>query len=301
MQFKRLHRSLGDAVGRAAELYFVNDEMTWPARTTSEGLPVCEFDADNLPTPTGFLLWSDDPSAHITTLGRPRAVLWCRIGLTLRVLVLDDAGPYRRKVEELGGRTDPTWFRQVTSSFAGDLPLAFGATIPLDTETDWDQVKIAWTHDMYGRPVRDRYGMGAERLNHINEDQLRGVRTLLGTLLLIRQLADARRGCGSLRPPRQTRQAESVYGGRAPSGPTRPSATSRCASACSPARRATAGPRRAPAVSTGTAASYGRPRLPDKDHPEGKSRKWVGPCLVAPAGCEDAPILGSERVSVLRR
>ncbi len=140
---------------------------------------MCEFDADDLPTPMGFLLLSDDPSAHTTTLGRPRAMLWCRIGMTLRVLVLDDAGPYRRKVEELGSRAEPTWSPQVTTSFAGDLPLAFGATIPLDTETDWDRVKSAWAHDRHGRPAKDRYGMGAERLNHINEDQLRVVRTLL--------------------------------------------------------------------------------------------------------------------------
>jgi hypothetical protein len=45
-----------------------------------------------------------------------------------------------------------------------------------------------------------------------------------------------------------------------------------------------------------------RRTYPDRDDPTGYSRKWVGPYLVTPAGCEDAPILGRERiVSVLRR
>ncbi|MFD7645846.1 hypothetical protein ACFV4P_34995 [Kitasatospora sp. NPDC059795] len=42
---------------RGAELYFVNDDMTRPARTVGEGLPVCSFDADDLPDPIGLLLW----------------------------------------------------------------------------------------------------------------------------------------------------------------------------------------------------------------------------------------------------
>lgn len=45
-----------------------------------------------------------------------------------------------------------------------------------------------------------------------------------------------------------------------------------------------------------------RRTYPDQDDPSGYFRKWVGPYLVTPAGCEDAPILGRERVvSVLRR
>lgn len=63
------------------------------ARTAGEELPVWEFDADDLPEPMGFLIWSDDPSAHTTTLGRPQAVLGYRVMAALRALVLDDAGP----------------------------------------------------------------------------------------------------------------------------------------------------------------------------------------------------------------
>ncbi|MEU5242386.1 hypothetical protein ACH4UR_37425 [Streptomyces lydicus] len=45
-----------------------------------------------------------------------------------------------------------------------------------------------------------------------------------------------------------------------------------------------------------------RRTYPDQDDPIGYSRKWVGPYLVTPAGGENAPILGRERVvNVLRR
>ncbi|MGW2232263.1 hypothetical protein, partial [Streptomyces formicae] len=178
---------------RAAEQYFVNDQMTWLARTTGEGLPVCAFDAGDLLEPTGFLLWPEDPSAQTTTLGRPRTVLWSRTGVTLRVLVLDDSGPFRRALEEAGARADPRWVRQVRTSLAGDVSIGFGAGIPLNTETDWDEVKHAGSVDQHGRSAKDLYRVGAERLDVINQDQLRVIRTLLGTMLLIRQPADARR------------------------------------------------------------------------------------------------------------
>ncbi|MGW6392268.1 hypothetical protein ACWFR1_17590 [Streptomyces sp. NPDC055103] len=100
-------------------------------------------------------------------------MLWCRVRMTLRVLVLDDAGPYRRTLEELGSRANPTWFKEVTASLAGDLAIAFGATIPLNTESSWDEVKQGWTVDRHGRPAKDRWNLGADRVDHINEDQLR--------------------------------------------------------------------------------------------------------------------------------
>ncbi|MFJ2596672.1 hypothetical protein [Streptomyces erythrochromogenes] len=136
---------------RGAEPFFVNDRMMWPARATGEELPMGTFDADDLPDPIGFLLWSDDPSEHTQTLGRPRAVLWCRAGMTVRVLVLDDAGPYWRALEELGHRADPAWARQVRGSPAGDLAIGFGARIPLNTETEWDEVKHTWAVARHGR------------------------------------------------------------------------------------------------------------------------------------------------------
>ncbi|MFF8617109.1 hypothetical protein [Streptomyces sp. NPDC015350] len=92
--------------------------------------------------------------------------------MTLRVLVLDDAGPYRRALDEFGSRADPTWASQVRGSLAGDLAIGFGVTIPLNTETEWDEVKHTWAVDLHGRPAKDRYGVGADRINDINEDQL---------------------------------------------------------------------------------------------------------------------------------
>ncbi|MFF3087598.1 hypothetical protein ACFVRB_21470 [Streptomyces nojiriensis] len=292
------------AVRGAAEQFFVNDQMTWLARTTGEGLPVCAFDADDLPEPIGFLVWSEDPSAHTATLGRPRAVLWCRAGMTLRVLVLDDAGPYRRTLEELGRRAHPTWIKEVAATLAGDLALAFGATIPLNTETSWDEVKRAWTLDRHGRPEPDRWNQGTDRVDHINEDQLRVIRTLLGTLLLIRQPADARRGLWQAEEVQPTSAARKRL---RRAGAERPDAPVRYITLRQSIRPAAEDDRGA----QDTAARvyrhqwFVRPHrrtYPDQDDPTGFSRKWVGPYLVTPAGCETAPILGRERVvSVLRR
>ncbi|MEF3118887.1 hypothetical protein [Streptomyces chrestomyceticus] len=289
---------------RGAEQFFVNDRMTWLARATGEELPVCAFDADDLPDLIGFLIWSDDPSAHTKTLGRPRAVLWCRAGMTLRVLVLDDAGPYRRTLEELGSRADPTWASQVNGSLAGDLAIGFGATIPLNTETEWDEVKHTWAVDLHGRPAKDRYGVGADRINDINEDQLRVIRTLLGTLLLIRQPTDARRAlwqAEQVRPDAAARKRLRRAGAEHPDAPVRYITLRQSV-------------RPAPEDDRGaqdTASRiyrhqwFVRPHrrtYPNQDDPTGYSRKWVGPYLVTPEGCADAPILGRERVvSVLRR
>ncbi|MFD4830631.1 hypothetical protein ACFWPV_12375 [Streptomyces uncialis] len=288
---------------RGAELYFVNDDMTWLARTVGEGLPVCAFDADDLPDPLGLLLWSDDPSAHTATLGRPRAVVWSRVGTTLRVLVLDDAGPYRRALEEAGRQVHPTWAHQVTSTLAGDLAVAFGAVIPLGVETDWDQVQRAWSLDRNGNSAQDRYGLGDTGITTITDDQLRVLRTLLGTLLLIRQPADERRNLW---------QAEDVQPDPAArkrlrrAGAERLDATVRYITLRQSARPA-------PGDDFGSEDTAGRVyrhrwfvkphrrTYPDKAHPEGKSRRWVGPYLVTPAGCADAPILGTEKVNVLRR
>ncbi|MEU7230009.1 hypothetical protein [Streptomyces chrestomyceticus] len=291
------------SAARAAEQFYVNDQMTWLARDIGEGLPLCAFDESALPDPVGFLVWSEDPSPHTATLGRPRAALWCRAGLTLRVLVLDEAGPYRRELERWGNRAAEYWVRQVTASLAGDLAIAFGAEVPLNTETEWDQVRDAWTVDKYGRPARDRYGLGADGINSINDDQLRVLRTLLGTFLLIRQPADARRGlwqCDDVRPDAAARKRLRRAGGD-------PTATVRYITlrqSIRPAPEDDGGAR-------DTAGRVYRHRwfvkphrrtYPDQDDPSGYSRKWVGPYLVTPAGCKNAPILGRDRiVSVLRR
>lgn len=290
---------------RTAEQYFVNDRMTWLARTTGEDLPVCAFDAADLPEePTGFLVWSDDPSASTTSLGRPRAVVWHRTGETLRVMVMDDAGPYQRRMQELGRRADPEWVRQVSHSIAGDLSVGFGVKIPLNRETEWNDVRRTWATDRQGRPVKDRYGLGSDRLDEINDDQVRVIRTLLGTLLLIRQPADDRR---SLWQSEQVLPDGAARKRLRRQGAERPNAAVRYITLRQSVR---------PAPDDDTAARdtagriyrhqwFVRPHrrtYPDQDDPTGYSRKWVGPYLVTPEGCEDAPILGRDRVvNVLRR
>jgi hypothetical protein len=297
------HPDILSSATRAAELYFVNDDMTWLARTTGEGLPVCAFDVDDLPSPAGFLVWAGDPSAHTTSLGRPRAVLWRRLGLTLRVMVLDDAGPYRRALEEIGNRADPVWGRQITATLTGDLCIGYGASLTLNAETPWEQVKSTWTTDRNGQPAPDRYGQGTDKISDLNEDQLRVLRTLLGTLLLIRQPADDRRGLWQtedVRPDSAARKRLRRADAERPDAPVRYITLRQ---SVRPGEEDDAG-------AQDTASRLYRHRwfvrphrrtYPDRDHPDGKSRKWVGPYLVTPPGCEDAPILGGERVSVLRR
>ncbi|MBA2950981.1 hypothetical protein [Streptomyces himalayensis] len=71
---------------------------------------------------------------------------------------------------------------------------------------------------------RDRYGVGADRVNDINDDQLRVIRTLLGTLLLIRRPADARRGLWQseeIRPAAAARKRLRRARCRAPRRPVR--------------------------------------------------------------------------------
>ncbi|MFJ2722588.1 hypothetical protein [Streptomyces sp. NPDC087437] len=166
------------------------------------------------------------------------------------------------RTEELGNRADPTWARQVSGSLAGDLAVGFGATIPLNTETEWDEVKHAWAVDRHGRPAKDRYGAGADRVNDINEDQLRIIRTLLGTLLLIRQPADARRALWQAEQVRPDAAARKRLRRPVPSTPMPRSTTSRSASPSTPHPTTTAVPATPPAASTATSGSYGRTAAP---------------------------------------
>ncbi|MFI5751187.1 hypothetical protein ACIBBE_35960 [Streptomyces sp. NPDC051644] len=71
---------------------------------------------------------------------------------------------------------------------------------------------------------RDRYGVGADRVNDINDDRLRVIRTLLGTLLLIRRPADARRGLWQseeVRPAAAARKRLRRAGAEHPDAPVR--------------------------------------------------------------------------------
>jgi hypothetical protein len=121
---------------------------------------------------------------------------------------------------------------------AGDLAVGFGATIPLNTETEWDEVKHTWAVDRHGRPARDRYGVGADHVNDNNEDQLRIIRTLL----LIRQPADARRALWQAEQVRPDAAARKRLRRPVPSTPMPRSATSRSASPSTPHPTTTAVP-----------------------------------------------------------
>jgi hypothetical protein len=66
--------------------------------------------------------------------------------------------------------------------------------------------------------------VGADRVNDINDDQLRVIRTLLGTLLLIRQPADVRRGLWQseeIRPAATARKRLRRAGAEHPDAPVR--------------------------------------------------------------------------------
>ncbi|MFD3307299.1 hypothetical protein [Streptomyces sp. NPDC058694] len=92
-------------------------------------------------------------------------------------------------MEELGSQADPTWAGQIQGSLADGQAIGSGATIPMNTETEWDEVNRAWTVDKHGRQANDRYGPGTDQVNDINDTQLHVSRTLLGTLLPIRRFA----------------------------------------------------------------------------------------------------------------
>ncbi|MCX5205758.1 hypothetical protein OG897_30440 [Streptomyces sp. NBC_00237] len=132
--------------------------------------------------------------------------------------------PYRRTLEELGSRADATWARQVSGLLAGDLAIGFGAPIPLNTATEGGEVKHTWAVDRHGRPEKDPYKVGADRVNDLDEDQPRNIRTLRGTLLLIRQPSDARRALShaeQVRPDAAARIRLRRSGAERPDAPVR--------------------------------------------------------------------------------
>ncbi|MEU0103658.1 hypothetical protein [Streptomyces sp. NPDC006267] len=161
-------------------------------------------------------------------------------------------------------------------------------------------MKHAWTVDKYGRPAKDRYGVGSDQVNDINEDQLRVIRTLL----LIRQPADARR---ALWQAEQVRSDAAARKRLRRAGAEHPDAPVRYITLRQSIRPVPDDDHGAQDTASRVYRHqrFVRPHrrtYPDQDDPTGYSRKWVGPYLVTPTGCEDAPVLGRERVvNVLRR
>ncbi|KOU50067.1 hypothetical protein ADK54_09815 [Streptomyces sp. WM6378] len=286
---------------KSAELYYVNDQMTWLARQIGEGLPLCAFDVDDLPAPAGLLVWSDDPRPRgEATSTSPRAVFWCRAGLSLRVLLLDDAGFNRRLLEEHRDKAGTMEYLFLESMIIGAVSANCAVPVPLNTETPWEQLPGSWKPSGAGQPQ----DVDEDDRRETENDALQVIRTLLGTLLLIRQPADARRG---LRQAEDVRPDSAARKRLRRMNAERPDATVRYVTLRQSIRPAPEDDRGAQDTASRVYRHqwFVRPHrrtYPDRNDPTGRSRRWVGPYLVTPAGCENAPILGRERVvNVLRR
>ncbi|MFI6689702.1 hypothetical protein [Streptomyces sp. NPDC050485] len=240
------------------------------------------------------------PAPGANTVSSPRAVFWCRVGMSLRVLLLDDAGPNRRILEQRHDKAGTLDYRFLESMIIGDLSMNCAVPVPLNTETPWEQLPGSWKPSGEGRPD----DVDKEDRRETENDALQVIRTLLGTLLLIRQPADARLGlwqAEEVRPDSAARKRLRRMNAERPDAPVR-YITLRQSIRPSPGddhgARDTAG-------RVYRHQWFVRPHrrtYPDQNDPTGFSRKWVGPYLVTPAGCENAPILGKERVvHVLRR
>ncbi|MFI9772782.1 hypothetical protein ACIHJG_38985 [Streptomyces sp. NPDC052415] len=270
----------GIATGaRAAGQYYVASHMTALARTVGDGLLQFDLMADDLPEPQGLLVWDGKATAEHDGCA-PVAVLWRLVADQVHLLSLADAADYRAWAmghEQAAAVGRSAAAEQVRKAIAGRLAVRGQTVFPADgREVPWDRLELA---------------------THVSL-----VRTLLATWFMTRQPADARRGLHEVEEVGPSRSAQKRI---ARSGGD-PTATVRYVTL----RRALRPPSEG-RDEDGHATRIYRHRwfvrphkrtYPDKDHPEGKSRKRVGPYLVTPRGCEDAPILDPDKlVNVLRR
>ncbi|MEU2968991.1 hypothetical protein ABZ687_28940 [Streptomyces ardesiacus] len=264
---------------RAAGQYYVASHMTALARTVGEGLPQFDLMADDLPEPYGFLVWDGRASAEHDGCA-PVAVLWRLVADQVHLLSLTDAADYRawamgsEQAAAMGRRAAAERVRQAT---AGRLTVRGQTTFPADgREVPWERLELG-SHESV-------------------------VRTVLATWFMTRQPADARRGLHEVEEVAASRSAQKRI---ARTGGD-PMATVRYVAL----RRALRPPSEG-SDEDGHATRIYRHRwfvrphkrtYPDRNHPDGKSKKRVGPYLVTPRGCEDAPILDPDKlVNVLRR
>jgi hypothetical protein len=256
----------------SADLYYVNADMTQIAHTAGQDLDVFALTPDDLPTQSGLLVW-EQPIGDDAPHWAPVAVTWLAAGPRFAVTLWVPADAYA----DWATRTDPTSLGSTRAIRAGRLIMR-GQTqsLPLDGED---------------RP------WAAMDLQHNDTT----VRTLLATWLLIRQPASERtlHQVEELPAPktvqRRLRQAHL--------DPTSPVRLVTLRTALRPERAAGPGSRdHAEKVYRHRwMVKLHRRTYPDKTDPTGKARKWIGPYLAVPKGCEDAPLLGTERVNVLRR
>lgn len=273
---ERGRASLGPALVstlRQADLYFVSADMTHLARTIGQGLRVYALSGDDLPSQHGLLVW-DGPATGEGPGPAPCAVSWMSSGAKVMLSLLVPAQAYRSWCAQYS--TDAA--RDAATVTAGRLVYrGHGPALPLDG------LDLPWERANFG-------------------DHEETTRTFLATLLLISQPVDARRPLHEVEDVSPSRASQKRIQ-RAGGDPTQAVRYVTLRQSIRPSDESDPD-------GGGHARRIYRHRwfvkphrrtYPDQSDPTGRSRRWVGPYMVVPAGCEDAPILGGERVNVLRR
>jgi hypothetical protein len=275
-QLAARHRATVEAAG----MYFVNADMTDLAVRIGQGLDTFAVMADeDLPEDHGLLVWAHrfiEPEADGMRFA-PLAVTWSAVGAHIDVTLYEHlptaqppvmADAYRTRLREAG--TPP-----------GQVP----------------ELAQMWESRMRA-DGRDRPWSSTE---DTDPDSHRVLRTLLATWLLIRQPADARKALHQVEEVAAPKAAQKHIA-RSGGDPTR---TVRYVTLRQTLRRTDdarpGGPDHASKIYRHR--WFVRPHRTNQYYPStGEHQKiWRGPYLVVPAGCENAPILGGDRVNVLRR
>lgn len=264
---------------QAAGMYFVNGDMTDLAVKTGAGLDTFAVLPDeDLPEEHGLLMWSRrfiDPEADGLRFA-PLAVAWSAAGGHVRVTLYDHLPTAQPAVAEA--------YRARFRSCGTPAVSVPGLVQMWESRMRADGRERPWA----ATPDTD-------------PDSHRVMRTLLATWLLIRQPADARRALHETEevPAPKADQNRIARGGGDPARTVR-YVTLRQALRRDDDSRA-GGPEHADRIYRHR--WFVRPHRTNQYYPSTgeHQRIWRGPYLVVPAGCENAPILGTERVNVLRR
>ncbi|MEV0649963.1 hypothetical protein AB0I28_32370 [Phytomonospora sp. NPDC050363] len=261
------------AAAGEAELYYVNDELTDLARQIGAGLDTYAVDADDdLPSPCGLLMWS----RPVTTLDpdipfQPNAVAWAAAGNHIQVQIYAhlDSQPRRAAKIEIRSLRNATGVRRFP-----------------DLHMMWETRMIA--------DGKERPWESTEDDDPMSYELLRG---LVATWLLIRQPADSRsrlHDIEDLTAPKASHRRIAAAGG----DPTR---TTRYVTLRKRLRDPDAEPAPGDANRVYHHRWFVRPHRVTVHPATGTRRVWRGPYLAVPPGCEDAPILGTDRVFIVRR
>ncbi|MTE20228.1 hypothetical protein F0L17_14145 [Streptomyces sp. TRM43335] len=254
-----------------AELFYITADMASLARTIGQGLDVYALAADDLPAPHGLLVW-DGPASSEHAGAAPTAVAWMSNGGRLFVSLLVPAAAYRNWCASHSLEAA----RSAPSVTAGRLVYrGHGPRLLLDgPDTPWE-----------------RLGCGPDEET---------IRTLLATFILIRQPVEARRSLHEVEDVLPSRASQKRIR-RAGGDPTQAVRYVTLRQSLRPeggGHDAGEHARRIYRHRWFVKAHRARQYYPSRGEHQ---TIWRGPYLVVPAGCEDAPILGGERVNVLRR